>query len=67
MIENPVHKQSEKACMCFKMKRVRTRDFTVTLISTWDRIDFRQWAIDLLLCPQNMLISIKHGEGGYVC
>jgi hypothetical protein len=28
-IENPLHKQSEKACMCFKTRRVRTRDFTI--------------------------------------
>jgi hypothetical protein len=29
MIENPFHKQSEKASMCFQMRRVRTRDFIV--------------------------------------
>ena len=27
--KNPIHKQSEKAYMCFKTRRVRTRDFTV--------------------------------------
>ena len=31
-IQNPLHKQSEKACMCFKTRRVRTRDFTVVEI-----------------------------------
>ena len=28
-IENPLHKHSEKAIMCFYARRVRTRDFTV--------------------------------------
>ena len=28
-IEIPLHKQSEKACMCFETRRVRTRNFTV--------------------------------------
>ena len=32
-IENPLHRQSEKACMCFKTRRVRTRDFTVCIRS----------------------------------
>ena len=27
-IENPLHRQSDKACMCFKPRPVRTRDFT---------------------------------------
>ena len=36
-IENPLHRQSEKACMCFKTRRVRTRDFTVTI--TWKSHD----------------------------
>ena len=27
-IENPLHGQSEKACICFKTRRVRTCDFT---------------------------------------
>ena len=27
--ENPLHKQSEKAYMCFYTRRVTTRDFTV--------------------------------------
>ena len=28
-IKNPLHKQSDKACMCFKTRRARTRDYTV--------------------------------------
>ena len=28
-IKNPLHKLSEKACMCFKIRRVKTHDFTV--------------------------------------
>ena len=28
-IKTPLHKQSEKACMCFKMRQASTRDFTV--------------------------------------
>ena len=28
-VENPLHKQFEKACMCFKTRRVRTRNFMV--------------------------------------
>ena len=28
-IKNPIYKQSENACMCFKTRLVRTRDFTV--------------------------------------
>ena len=28
-IKNPIQKQSEKACMCFYTRCVRTRDFTV--------------------------------------
>ena len=27
--QNPLHKQSEKVCMCFKTRRVRIRDFKV--------------------------------------
>ena len=30
-IKNPLHKQFEKACMCFKTRRVRTRNFTVLI------------------------------------
>ena len=33
MMENPLHKQSEKACMCFKTRLVRTFDFTVLIAS----------------------------------
>ena len=29
-IENPLHKQSEKACMCFYTGWVRTHDFTIS-------------------------------------
>ena len=29
MIKNPLHKQFEKACMCFLTRRVRTPDFTL--------------------------------------
>ena len=28
-IENPLHKQFEKACMCFETRRASTRDYTV--------------------------------------
>ena len=28
-IKNPLHKQFQKACMCFEARRVRTQDFTV--------------------------------------
>ena len=28
-IKNPFHRQSEKACMCFKTRRAYTRDYTV--------------------------------------
>ena len=28
-IKNSLHKQSEKACMCFKTRRVRSRHFTI--------------------------------------
>ena len=28
-IENPLHKRSEKACMCFNTRRACTRDYTV--------------------------------------
>ena len=28
-IENPLHRQSEKACMCFKTRWASTRDYTV--------------------------------------
>ena len=27
----PLHKRSEKACMCFNMRRARTRDYTVVM------------------------------------
>ena len=29
-IENPLHKQSEKACMCFKTRRASTCNYTVS-------------------------------------
>ena len=31
-IENPLYKQSEKACMCFKMRQASTRDYTVVAL-----------------------------------
>ena len=31
-IKNFLHRQSEKACMCFKMRCVRTRDFMLNLL-----------------------------------
>ena len=31
-IENSLHRQSEKACMCFKKRRVRPLDFTVLFV-----------------------------------
>ena len=31
-IKNLLHKQSEKACMCFKTRRPSTRDYTVFIL-----------------------------------
>ena len=33
-IKNPLHNQSEKACMCFKTRRASTRDYTVHAYET---------------------------------
>ena len=32
-VKNPLHKLTEKARMCFKTRRVRTRDFTVNILA----------------------------------
>ena len=36
-IKNPVHKQSEKACMCFQTRGVRTLNFTVSTHRGFDK------------------------------
>ena len=39
-IKNTLHRQSEKACMCFKMRCVRTRHFTVFIVTedSWSHL-----------------------------
>ena len=32
-IENPLHKRSEKACMCFNTRRASTRDYMVSIVT----------------------------------
>ena len=39
-MENPLNKQSEKACMCFKMRHVRTRDFKYGICYVGQKIPF---------------------------
>ena len=50
--KNPLHKQFEKAYMCFKMRRASTRDFTknckIILYADWtDYSD--KWMTDWIL------------------
>ena len=40
-INNPLHRQSEKACMCFKMRCVRTNDFKCLSCRIWTK--FLYW------------------------
>ena len=40
-IKNPLHRQSEKACMCFLMRDVRTRDFMVSNQLLWKKFNVK--------------------------
>ena len=39
-IENPLHKRSEKACMCFYMRRASTRDYTVYFFGVNNKLGY---------------------------
>ena len=44
MVENPLHKQSEKACMCFKTRWASTRDYMLLLFRLWMlNLKFKSW------------------------
>ena len=50
MVENPHHKESEKAYMCFKTRRASTLDYTVS------ELDFLKIEFEIL-CLMNLIFT----------
>ena len=47
-IKNPLHKQSEKSCMCFKTRWASTHDYTVSRHCSFSHSTLKQWNLQHL-------------------